>query len=127
MTAEGKIDELRRALTRLREGMVQAQNDLDRDGVIQRFEFTFELVWKSIQAYAAYKGLEVTSPRDAFRVAADLGILANPDVWFDFLKDRNESTHLYSDDKAKLIFSHIPRFIEEVEKLITNMGKKIDK
>lgn len=122
MTAEGKTDELRRALARLREGVSSAQNDLDRDGVIQRFEFTFELVWKSIQAYAGHKGLDVVSPRDAFRVAADLGILANPEAWFDFLKDRNESTHLYSDDRAQVIYSHVPRFIEEVDKLIANMS-----
>ena len=100
------------------------QNNLDRDGVIQRFEFTFELVWKAIAEYAVYKGLEVASPRDAFRTAADIGVISNPDVWFDFLKDRNESTHLYSEDRAQVLFSHIPEFIKEVDKLIANMSKK---
>jgi nucleotidyltransferase substrate binding protein (TIGR01987 family) len=119
-----KLEELHKALARLSEGISMVQNDLDRDGVIQRFEFTFELVWKSIQEFSRYKGLEVASPRDAIRIAADLGILANPDLWFDFLKDRNESTHIYNEDTAKLIFSHIPRFIEEVEKLIVNMSKE---
>lgn len=124
MNTEGKMGALQRALARLRQGVNSAQNELDRDGVIQRFEFTFELAWKTIQEYAVYKGLEVTSPRDAFRTAADLGILANPEVWFDFLKDRNESTHLYSEDRAQVIYSHVPGFIEEVDKLIINMKKE---
>lgn len=119
-----KLSDLNSALDRLKEGVNEATNDLDRDGVIQRFEFTFELVWKTIQEYAKYKGLEVISPRDSFRVAADLGIIDNPKIWFDFLKDRNESTHLYSEDQAKSIFSHVPAFINEVEKLLSNISKE---
>ncbi|MBA4386259.1 MAG: nucleotidyltransferase [Anaerolinea sp.] len=118
-----KLSDLNSALDRLKEGVNEATNDLDRDGVIQRFEFTFELVWKTVQEYAKYKGLEVVSPRDSFRVAADLGIIDNPEIWFDFLKDRNESTHLYSEDQAKSIFSHIPSFINEVEKLLSNISQ----
>lgn len=117
-----KLSDLNSALDRLKEGVKEVINDLDRDGVIQRFEFTFELVWKTIQEYAKYKGLEVVSPRDSFRVASDLGIIENPEIWFDFLRDRNESTHLYNEDQAKLIFSHIPSFIAEVEKLLSNIS-----
>lgn len=122
MNTLGKFEDLRLALARLREGAADVHNDLDRDGVIQRFEFTFELVWKSIQEYARFKGLEVVSPRDAIRVATDLGILASPEAWFVFLKDRYESTHLYSEDKAEIIFTHIPDFIKEVDSLIEKMS-----
>ena len=120
-----KLIDLNSALDRLKEGINEAANDLDRDGVIQRFEFTFELVWKTIQEYAKYKGLEVVSPRDSFRIASDLEIIENPEVWFDFLKDRNESTHLYDAEQAKLIFSHMPSFIIQVEKLISNISKQL--
>ena len=118
-----KLSDLNSALDRLKEGVKEVTNDLDRDGVIQRFEFTFELVWKTIQEYAKYKGLEAVSPRDSFRVASDLGIIENPEIWFDFLKDRNESTHLYNENQAQLIFSHIPSFITEVEKLLSNISR----
>jgi nucleotidyltransferase substrate binding protein (TIGR01987 family) len=113
-----KLADLKSALKSLKEGVGKATDDLDRDGVIQRFEFTFELLWKVIQEYAKYKGIESASPRDAFRVAGDLGIIDNPNIWFEFLKDRNLTTHLYSEEDAAKIFSHIPNFIVETEKII---------
>lgn len=118
-----KLEELKSAFFRLKEGVSEVENDLDRDGVIQRFEFTFELVWKAIQEYARLSGLEVVSPKDAFRVAADLKLIDSPEDWFTFLKDRNETTHLYSEDQAKEIFSHIPNFIDKVESLISKLSK----
>jgi nucleotidyltransferase substrate binding protein (TIGR01987 family) len=75
-------------------------------------------LWKTLQEYARFKGLEVASPRDAFRVSADLGIVENPNVWFDFIKDRNLTTHIYSESEAEKIFSHIPSFVRETEKVI---------
>lgn len=123
MTERVKLEELKSAFLRLKDGFGKVENDLDRDGVIQRFEFTFELVWKAIQEYARLSGLEVVSPKDAFRVAADLKLIENPEDWFTFLKDRNETTHLYSEDQAREIFSHIPNFIEKVESLISKLSK----
>src|SRR3989344_3878419 len=113
-----KLEDLKSALKSLKKGFDGAKDDLDRDGVIQRFEFTFELLWKVIQDYAKYKGLETASPRDAFRVAGDLGLIDNPTIWFDFLKDRNLTTHIYSKEDTVKIFSHIPSFVSETEKLI---------
>lgn len=119
-----KLKDLKSALLKLKEGVYDCKNELDRDGVIQRFEFTFELVWKVLQEYSRFKGLEVVSPRDAFRVAADLKLIDNPESWFDFLKDRNESTHIYSESQAVVIFSHIPKFVEEVENLLKNLSSE---
>jgi nucleotidyltransferase substrate binding protein (TIGR01987 family) len=121
MNEKDKLGDLKLALFRLKEGVGEVKNDLDRDGIIKRFEFTFELVWKAIQEYARFSGLEVVSPRDAFRVAADLKIIDNPEDWFVFLKDRNETTHLYSEDQAKEIFLHIPDFIKKVEGMILKL------
>jgi len=121
MTEKIKLEDLKSALARLKEGFSEVKNDLDRDGVIKRFEFTLELVWKAIQEYARLSGLEVVSPRDAFRVAADLKLIENPIDWFVFLKDRNETTHLYSEDQVKEIFLHIPDFIKKVEMLVVRL------
>ncbi len=121
MSELSKIDDLKSALSKLKEGIKEVKDDLDQDGVIQRFEFTFELTWKTIQEYARLSGLEVVSPKDAFRVAADLRLIDNPEIWFMFLKDRNETAHLYDETKAKEIFSHIPEFIKELESLISKL------
>lgn len=122
MNEKVKLINLKSALSQLKDGIGAVENDLDRDGVIQRFEFTFELVWKAIQEYARISGVEVVSPRDAFRVASELKLINNPDEWFVFLKDRNITTHLYGEDQAQEIFSHIPKFIDNVELLISKLS-----
>lgn len=121
MNEKLKLKDLKSAVFRLKEGFSEVENDLDRDGVIKRFEFTFELVWKAIQEFAQFSGVEVVSPRDAFRVAAELKLIENPEDWFVFLKDRNETTHLYSEDQVKEIFFHISDFIKKVEGLILKL------
>lgn len=89
--------------------------------MIKRFEFTFELAWKVIQEYLRYNGFITASPRDSIRKAADFGLIDNPQIWFDFLEDRNETTHMYDEEEVKIIFSHIPSFIAETEKLISKI------
>lgn len=124
MTYIGRLTELKAAFARLKEAMPQVENQLDKDGVIQRFEFVFELVWKTLKDYAEDKGrFDAASPKDAFRVAADLGLIDEPLIWFDFLKSRNEATHLYDEQKANDVFSQIPNFIVAVENLISKISK----
>lgn len=125
MTYVDRLTELKSALGRLKEAIPQVQNQLDKDGAIQRFEFVFELVWKTLKDYAEDRGrFDAVSPKDAFRVAADLGLIDNPLNWFDFLKSRNEATHLYDEQKADNVFSQIPNFISAVENLILKISKE---
>lgn len=119
-----RLKELQTALERLKEAIPQVQNQLDKDGAIQRFEFVFELVWKTLKDYAEDKGrFDGASPKDAFRVAADLKLIDSPLNWFDFLKSRNEATHLYDEQKANDVFSQIPNFIRAVDNLISKISK----
>jgi len=113
-----KLDDLTLALKKLKAGLAEVKNDLDRDGVIQRFEFTFELLWKVLQEYAMFEGLEAASPREAFRIAADVGLIDDPVPWFEFLKNRNRTTHLYDEKEAREVLSHLPSFVNAVEALL---------
>lgn len=122
MTYTDRLSELKMAFARLKEAIPEVKNQLDKDGAIQRFEFVFELVWKTLKDYAEDKGrLDAVSPRDSFRVAADLGLIEDPVIWFDFLVSRNEAAHLYDEQKADEVFSKIPEFIVSVERLIVKI------
>ena len=105
-----RIDKFQRALNRLKEAVQRAEDELDRDGVIQRFEFTFELLWKTLKAILTYQGVECYSPRDCIKKAFRHGIIDDDEIFLDLLEDRNLSSHVYDEETAKEIFERIKKF-----------------
>jgi len=121
----GKINitSLIKAHTTFKKGLLAAETELERDGAIQRFEFTYELAWKTMKRILAFKGLDVTSPRDVFREAAKQKLIDNPSAWFEFIKKRNLTVHTYNQDCADEIFESLPLFEKEVDKFVNNIKK----
>jgi len=73
-------------------------NELELEGVVQRFEFTFELAWKTLKDYLEKEGMtfpEVT-PKTVFRSAFQAGLIFDGESWFQMIDDRNRSSHIYS-------------------------------
>ena len=102
--------ELQNAIKRLREAVAQPEGDLVRDAVIQRFEFTFELVWKSLKLYLERQGLECGGPRSTLKKAFGEGLINSPDeadVWLRALEDRNLTSHAYDEALAIRIYQHV--------------------
>jgi nucleotidyltransferase substrate binding protein (TIGR01987 family) len=102
------LSAFRSALASLRKAVTRSQaepaDDEVRDSVIQRFEYTYELAWKTLKHYLAQEGVsEVTlfSQRDLYREAAARGLLEDPVVWFGYQRARNETSHTYNADKAR--------------------------
>ena len=104
--------EVRNALARLQEAVAQPETPILRDAVIQRFEFTFELVWKALQLYLEHRGLECGSPRTALKKSFSEGLIATleeADLWLQMLDDRNLTSHAYDEELARCIYQHIVR------------------
>jgi len=76
----------------------EAKTELEQDGAIQRFEFTFELTWKTLKRILSFKGITANSPRDVFRESAKQNFIEDPTVWFEFIKKRNLSSHTYDQE-----------------------------
>ena len=107
---EERKAELQDAVSRLEESIAEPESDLIRDSVIQRFEFSFELAWKTLQLYLEHQGLDAGSPREMLKRAFAQGILKNEqeaDAWFKMLEDRNLTTHTYKEDLAQEIYHRI--------------------
>lgn len=99
-----------------------------RDGIIQRFEFTFELSWKTLKRYLEQYGLEKVdglNNRDLFRLGFEQGLIADPEVWFYYLKMRNQSSHVYDDAKAAIVFSSARDFQHDAQMLLEKLEEKI--
>ena len=92
-----------------------------RDAAIQRFEYTFEALWKFVQAYLAEKeGIVANSPKTVFRELLPLGFLTEDEVagFLEMTDRRNDTVHTYKEAVAQMIFSRIPDFVVLIEKLI---------
>ena len=123
MEGEGKkLAHLIQAIRRIKEGIVQyndAPNQLSRDGVIQRFEFTAELAWKSCREYLLSQGYtQLNSPMSVMRIAYAASLVDDEQGWVDLLRARNITSHIYSDEQAETVFQDIvSRFVPLMEQL----------
>ena len=79
-----------------------------RDACIQRFEFTFEMAWRAIQAHARVQGSPCVSPRDCLRTAFRLGLVEDNPAWMAMVEDRNRTTHTYDEASARAIYVALP-------------------
>lgn len=106
------------ALRRLEEALALPRDlPLLLDGTMQRFEFCFELAWKSLKlALAEREGLEVASPRQALQRAFALGWIEE-EAWLRMLQDQNLSSHTYRQPLADEIFSRIPQHANVMRQL----------
>lgn len=74
-------------------------SDLEQEGMIQRFEYTFELAWKCMQDLLTERGLaEIRGPRPVIEQCFKDSVITDGVLWLEMLSSRNETVHLY--DKA---------------------------
>jgi len=103
---------LERAMTELESyAALPIANRRDKAGLIQAFEFTFELFWKMFQKLAPDSGLEAASPRESLIAGAKLHLITGDegDTWSQMLRDRNLSSHTYNAPLADEIVERLLR------------------
>lgn len=83
------------------------KTELERAGLIQLFEVTFELCWKVLKDYLEAEGYIVKGPRDTIKQAFQMGLLEDGHVWIDALSDRNLTTHTYDEAVAETVINDI--------------------
>ena len=99
----------------------------ERAGIIQAFEYNFELVWKIMKRFLEARGKIANSPKETFRMAALEGFIDNPELWFDFLKKRNLTVHTYQEEEINKIILICPIFSNEIKKFLGNIGVTEDR
>lgn len=109
------------ALVRLREVLNVPESDVSRDAAIQRFEFCFELAWKSVQERARDEGLDCQSPKGCLRVAFKASWIENEQGWLAMLEDRNRTAHTYDEDLAKAVFRRLPNYLPLLDVLLSKL------
>jgi nucleotidyltransferase substrate binding protein (TIGR01987 family) len=101
----------------------KATQEVIKAGVIQNFEFTYELCWKFIQRWLKenHPGEDADLPRsrrELFRMAARHGLIDDPAPWFNYGDARNMTAHVYDERRAQIVYDAALRFINEAEALL---------
>jgi nucleotidyltransferase substrate binding protein (TIGR01987 family) len=111
-----RIEVARKALVRLEELVAIAKpTAVERDAAIQRFEYTFEAVWKVSERYLAVReGTTVRSPKACVRAAREARLLTDDETMtaLEMVDDRNETVHTSNEAVAARIFGSLPRYSE---------------
>lgn len=119
---------LERAVASLKEALARPPaNDLERDGVIQRFEYTFELMWKTSKRVLDAMGIKSNSPRSVIRDLAQQGFISDASAWMVMLNARNYTSCIYDESVAKWVFSVCAPFLHAAETLILKLKAEVKK
>ena len=109
-----------KALSRLNEALKEEPTEIVIDGTIQRYEFTFELAWKTMKDYLEYNGIveDVASPRSIIQQAFASKVIDDGETWIEMMLARNSLSHLYDEEKSREIYNNIKnKYIEQFVKL----------
>ena len=108
-------------------GTVSEDNFLDdiiKDGLIQRFEYTHELAWNVMKDFLTNAGnTAIYGSKDATKEAFAAGLIVNGEVWMDMIKSRNKTSHTYNEETADDIFFKV---VHEYYREFIQFSNKMD-
>lgn len=120
------LKKLEKAFSKLQEAVAIAKDELDKDGVIQRFEFSAELLWKTLKIFLEYNKIDATGgPRQCIKLAFRNGYIEDDEILLDMLDDRNKSSHIYDEKTSDEIFERIKNIYIDVFGKIINKLKEM--
>ncbi len=108
-----RFENFEKALLLLQEALtvkfVSEYSKLEQEGIVQRFEYTFELAWKTMKDRLFYEGYDEKTPRSVIRRAFEVDFISEEEteVWLDALDARNLLSHTYNETTALTVLDHI--------------------
>jgi nucleotidyltransferase substrate binding protein (TIGR01987 family) len=96
----------------------ETKSEIEKAGIIQFFEMTFELAWKVLKDYLEAQGYDVKSPRETIKQAFQIGLIEEGHAWIEALSKRNLTTHTYDEAFAQ-------KFVEEIKQVYYPIFKSL--
>ncbi|MCA9370280.1 MAG: nucleotidyltransferase substrate binding protein [Pseudomonadales bacterium] len=126
--APSKITILRESLTcavaQLDElATVANPSDVERDALIQRFEYTFELGWKYLKALLADQGVLEHSPAKVIKESYRVELIDDLELWLTLLEKRNLTVHMYSQEIAESVLPFSPPLVTATRQLLRSTNE----
>lgn len=112
---------------KLGEALDLPQTEINRDATIQRFEFTFELFWKLLQAILTEDGIMAYGPKNAIREAGKLELIESVEEWLGFLTARNLASHTYNEKLAQDVYKEAKNFLRSLQQSFPRIENYLSK
>jgi nucleotidyltransferase substrate binding protein (TIGR01987 family) len=124
-----RFSNLKRAFQKLKEAVeIESLSELESEGLIQRFEYTYELAWKTLQDLLEAKGyLDLKGPTPVMQQSFQDGYIVDGDGWMKLKKSRENTSHTYNKEVAKeIVETIISSYFRLFEELILRLEHEAD-
>ena len=99
-------------------------SDLEKEGFVQRFEYTYDLAWKTLKDYLLAQGFDLNSPREVFRQAFQNEIITDGEVWMESISKRNLVSHTYN---AEVLNKTVDFLVNDFFPVLEKMHRRLEK
>ncbi len=110
--------------------LTPTQQDIIQAGVIQNFEFTYELCWKFMRRWlgenVGRSYVDGISRRELFRLAAEHHLISDVEAWWEYHRARNLTSQIYDEEVAGEVFQAATQFLENAQQFLTALAARND-
>jgi nucleotidyltransferase substrate binding protein (TIGR01987 family) len=125
MYFERALDRFRIVVAERDRWIAEGNGDIVLDVAAKRFEFTYEMAWKSLKRFLDYLGIDARAPRLVFKEAYAQGLLADEHVWLDMIEMRNLSSHVYDEHEISRILLELERYLAAFDSLLGRLRQAL--
>ena len=119
------FEKFKSVIERKNEFYEEGFKDIYLDVVVKRFEFTYEMCWKTIKRYLDFIGITCTSPRGCFKEAYSQNIIKEQDVFLDMIEMRNLTSHIYNETEVSEILEKLEQYTDAFEGILKKIQIEI--
>ena len=116
---------LEKALIQLGKALEEVESPIVRDACLQRFEFSYELLWKTLKIFLEdIHGVRAVSPRQVFKEAFALSLIEKEETFVEMIESRNTLSHTYSEEQAMKIYERCTDYLSVMHSVFAQLNKQ---
>ena len=114
-----------KALLQLGDALEESESPIVRDACLQRFEFSYELLWKTLKVFLEdIHGVRAVSPRQVFKEAFALSIIGEEVTFVEMIESRNTLSHTYNEEQAAKIYVKCADYLKAMKNVLAQLNKQ---
>ena len=119
------LKSLEKALLQLSDALEESESPIVRDACLQRFEFSYELLWKTLKVFLEeIHGVRAVSPRQVFKEAFALSIIDEELTFVEMIESRNTLSHTYNEEQATKIYVKCADYLKAMKNVLAQLNKQ---